>query len=141
MSIDLSVWSEQRPDLPRGLPDPERWQPPEVFPEASWLQDQLTDVPEMGERELDGPWCYETENWLIDVLKCLVEDPRSIPEDVRKKTPSAKHIAYVTLQPIVAGRDGYEMLGRVVRGLARTYQGVWANMDGVAFMPDEGDFF
>jgi hypothetical protein len=141
MSMDLSVWSEECPELPRGLPDVDHWQPPEAASEASEPDVDLDLVPEMGQRELDGPWYYEAEGWLIEVLTCLVEDPRIVPEEVRKKLPLPKHVAYVTLQPIGAGRDGYEMLEKVVRGLAREYRGVWANMDGVAFLPDEGEFF
>jgi hypothetical protein len=141
MSMDLSVWSEKRPELPRGLPEADRWQPPEVSAETNWPDPDLAEVSATGERELDGPWNFESENWLIDVLICLAEDPRRIPEDVRAKMPSARYAAYVSLQPIGAGRDGYAMLERVVRGLAGEYAGVWANMDGVAFAPNEGEFF
>jgi hypothetical protein len=141
MSMDLSVWSEQRPELPRGLPEADRWQPPEVSSEANWPHADLAELTETDERGLDGPWYYVTENWLVEVLIFLVEDPRHIPEDVRAKMPSAKHVAYVTLQPIGAGRDGYEMLERVVRRLACEYAGVWPDMDGAAFTPEEGEFF
>ena len=141
MSMDLSVWSEQRPELPRGLPEAERWQPPDVSSEGNWPQADLAEYSETGERELDGPWYYEAENWLIDVLICVIADHRHILEDVRARMPSAKYVAYVTLEPIGASRDGYEMLERVVRGLASEYAGVWANMDGVAFTPEEGQFF
>jgi hypothetical protein len=55
MSMDLSVWSEQRPDLPRSLPEADRWQPPDVSSEAIWPQVDLAGLPETGERELDGP--------------------------------------------------------------------------------------
>jgi hypothetical protein len=140
MSMDLSVWSEQHPVLPRGLPEADRWQPTEISSEEGFPLPDLTDLAETGERELDGPWYYEGEGWLIEVLLCLVDDRQAIPDDVRKKMPSANYVAYVTLQPIGAGRGGYDMLEKVVRGLASEYGGVWANVDGLAFAPEEGEF-
>ncbi|HEX3626844.1 MAG TPA: hypothetical protein VH280_15640 [Verrucomicrobiae bacterium] len=72
------------------------------------------------------------------VLVMATEDE---PDDaITDKFPKAKHVAYVTLEPIGAGKAGYKMLEEVVRELSRQTGGVWVDSNGEPYSHDEGSF-
>jgi hypothetical protein len=112
MSMDLAVWSERPFELPRQLPHADSWN-------------------SFGEE-----FAFEGDGWQITVL-CASPPP---DQSVTSKLPAARHVAYVTLEPIGADPVGYTMLEEVTRGLSRQTGGVWVAPDGEAYFHDEGAF-
>jgi hypothetical protein len=116
MSMDLAVWSPHPFKLPRGLPDGPG-------------------------RDQDGDeWAFEGPGWHVLVVCGATEDESDVPEPVRARLPLARFAAYVTLEPIGAGPEGYRLLENVVRSLAREYDGVWSDGWAYAYRHDEGPF-
>ena len=113
MSMDLEVWASQPFELPAQLPEPNRWE-------------------QLGDR-----WSVEGEGWQVFIL--IAED--DVPVEIQAKLPGAKHVAYVTLEPIGADKAGYALLEQTVRSLARHSAGVWVDPNGRPFGPDDGLFW
>jgi hypothetical protein len=112
MSMDLAVWSARPFKLPAELPDSKAW------------------------KRTGKEFAFLKKGWQVLVLSSEDE-----PEDnIVEKLPGAAHVAYVTLEPIGAGPDGYKMLETVVRDLARQTGGVWVDSNGEPCLHDEGDF-
>ena len=113
MSMDLSVWSTRDFDLPAALPQSGLW------------------------KRYDHEFAFEAEKWQVLVLAEQSEpDPFVI-----EKLPGASFVAYITLEPIGAGPDGYDFLEAVVRSVARESGGVWVDALGTAaYFHDEGRF-
>jgi hypothetical protein len=112
MSMDLSVWSMTRFDLPAQLPRSDQWE------------------------RYGAEWSFDGSGWQVVVL-VADDNPDSAVTD---RLPAASTVAYVSLEPIGADRTGYEFLERVVRELARSSGGVWVDPNGSVFAPDEGTF-
>ncbi len=112
MSMDITVWSECRFDLPEQLPDADTW-------------------------ARDGSeWAFEGDGWHVLVL--TADDGPD--ESVLERLPNARHVAYVTLEPIGAPHPGYAMLERTIRSLANAVDGLWIDPFGKVNAHDEGDF-
>ncbi len=110
MSMDISVWSECRFDLPKQLPDTDAW-------------------------DHDGSeWAFEGDGWHVLVLTV---DDGSVRE---RLMPKARYVAYVTLEPVGASNLGYAMLERTIRSLANAVDGLWIDPYGNAHRHDQGDF-
>ena len=112
MSMDLEVWSIGEFDLPPQLPSADRWQ------------------------QFDDEFAFDGGVWQVLVLS----EPSEPSSSVSQLLPGATHVAYVTLEPIGAGPDGYDFLEKVVRTLARESLGVWVDPNGSAYRHDEGNF-
>ena len=115
MSMDLSVWSPTRFELPSQLPRAQ-----------SWVR-------------YTNEWNFEGEGWMISVLPTDRSDGDEPDDAVLEKVPDASYVAYVTLEPIGADA-GYKFLEEVVRTLARVTSGVWVDAYGEPFAHDEGQF-
>jgi len=113
MSIDLTVWVQEQVQLPAALPDP-----------ASWTV-------------TESEWAFEGEGWQVLVLPA--DDPPD--EAIATHLPNAKRVFYLTLEPIDAPREAYELLEKTVRVLAAQGQGVWVDPDGEVLKPNEGSFY
>ena len=111
MSMDLAVWSTRPFKLPAELPKSSEW------------------------KQNGKEFAYLKKGWQVLVL-CSKDMP---DENIVEKLPGAAHVAYVSLEPIGAGPDGYKMLETVVRDLARK-SGVWTDPDGEPYSHDEGQF-
>ena len=110
MSMDLQVWSAQPFKFPEQLPKADSW------------------------KRWEDSWQYDGANWLINVS--IEEDE---PDDsVTGKLPTAKHMAFVSLEPIAANAEGYAFLEEVTRGLCRQTGGVWVEPSGEVYFHDEG---
>jgi len=112
MSMDLAVWSERPFELPRQLPKADSW------------------------KCYGKEFAFEGDGWQVTVL-CAID---TADVSVVSKLPTAKHVAYVTLEPIGADAPGYTMLENVVRGLSRQAGGVWVDPSGQGHLHDEGTF-
>lgn len=112
MSMDLAVWSERPFELPRQLPKSDSW--------SSYGEE----------------FAFEGDGWQLTVL-CASDQP---DESVTSKLPAARHVAYITLEPIGADPPGYTMLEEVSRGLSRETGGVGIDPDGEPHFHDEGAF-
>ena len=112
MSMDLSVWSTREFNLPADL-----------LQSTLWKRD-------------DDEFAFETDNWQVLVL---AEESEPEPE-VHQKLPGANFVAYITLEPIGAGTDGYTFLEELVRSLAREVGGVWVDSGGSVYFHDQGSF-
>jgi len=112
MSMDLAVWSRRPFDLPRELPKADSW--------TSYGEE----------------FSFDGDGWQVTVL-CASDEP---DDTITCKLPEAKHVAYVTLEPIGADPSGYTMLEEVTRGLSRQTGGVWIDPDGEVYFHDEGTF-
>ena len=63
------------------------------------------------------------------------------PDFARNLLLDAKHVAYVTLEPIGADDSGYNFLEKVIRQLAEITNGVWVDGLGThAYTAREGSF-
>ena len=113
MSMDLAVWSTRPFNLPAQLPQSKAW------------------------KRAGKEFAFSAKGWHVLVL-CSEEDEPE--ENILIKLPGAAHVAYVTLEPIGAGTDGYSMLEEVVRALARQTGGVWVDRNGEPYSHDEGSF-
>jgi hypothetical protein len=113
MSMDLEVWSEVPFDLPAWLPAQEEW------------------------KQHGEGWSFDGGGWQILVV---LDAPETVPDAVGVRLSRAAHVAYVTLEPIGADREGYILLERVVRTLARQSNGVWVDPYCQPFGADEGTF-
>jgi hypothetical protein len=112
MSMDISVWSTGPFELPNQLPTPRQW------------------------RLYASEWTLDGVGWHIQVLPAE-DDPST---RVLQRLPGASHVAYVTLEPIGADNIGYDLLEKVVRGLAQATSGVWVDPNNEPYFHDEGDF-
>lgn len=111
--MDLSVWSTRPFKLPDQLPKSREW------------------------KRAGKEYAYLKKSWQVLVL-CSEEDEPE--ENILSKLPGAAQVAYITLEPIGAGPDGYKMLEEVVRALARQSGGVWVDPNGEPYFHDEGLF-
>jgi hypothetical protein len=112
MSVDLEVWSSKSFELPKVLPQSDRW------------------------NEMAGEWAFEAAGW--QVLVITDEDEPS--ESVAEALPGATHVAHVTLEPIGATKDAFTFLESVVRSLAKSNNGRWVDADGHVHRHAEGHF-
>src|SRR5687768_8237371 len=112
MSMDLEVWSTRDFNFPVELPRSTVW------------------------TSYDEEFAFEGDGWHVLVLS---EQSEANPSVVHK-LPDANFVAWVTLEPIGAGPDGYAFLEEVVRSVAREVGGVWVDPNGTAYFHDEGSF-
>ena len=112
MSMDLAVWSPREFDFPAELPRSNMW------------------------TRYSEEFAYEGDGWQV-----LVMPEQSEPDaSVVHKLPDAKFVAWISLEPIGAGPDGYAFLEEVVRSVARTVGGVWVDPSYEAYLHNEGSF-
>jgi len=112
MGMDPAVWSTRNFNFPAELPQSGSWE-------------------RYGEE-----FSFEGEGWLVQVLP-----ERSEPDPaIVQVLPGANFVAYVTLEPIGPGPDGYAFLEEVVRSIAREVAGVWVDPSGSAYIHNEGRF-
>lgn len=79
---------------------------------------------------------FDGDGWQVSVLSEQSEPDPSIVHML----PGANFVAYISLEPIGAGPDGYSFLEEVVRSVAREVTGVWVDPSGSAFIHNEGPF-
>lgn len=113
MSMDLEVWSENQFDLETVLDNYNQW-------------DKYGD-------ELS----YDGDGWQVTINLEMTDQPANA---VLEKRPSAKYVAYTSIEPIGANEHGYRFFEETVRALARGSKGLWVDASGEAFGPDEGSF-
>src|SRR5262249_58234479 len=85
-------------------------------------------------------WAFNSGRWQVLVLAAQRTGDNAPDSSILVKIPDAVHVAYVTLEPIRADRDGYALLQKVVRALALATAGVWVDPYGEAYAHDEGQF-
>ena len=121
MSVDLAVWADREFDLPAQLPNAADW--------------KLYEIP-LGPHGVATNHAFETDRWQVTVTTPAdsTNEPRSDAIDSR-----FAHVAHVTLEPIGAPPDGYELLETVVRKLCRDAEGVWIGPDGRVYNADAGE--
>jgi len=112
MSMDLAVWSARDFNFPAELPQTSLW------------------------KRYGEEFAFEEDEWQVLVLPEQSEPHPSIVH----KLPGANFVAYISLEPIDAGPDGYAFLEEVVRSVARKVAGVWIDPSGSAYFHNEGTF-
>jgi hypothetical protein len=115
MSMDSSVWSS-RPFTDTDLPSIGNW------------------------KHYRATIAHEADSWQVEIL--FSNDTQDdCPDFVSGLLPDAKHVAYVTLEPIGADEFGYGFLEKTIRHLARVTNGIWVDGLGThAYGADEGIF-
>jgi hypothetical protein len=113
MSMDLEVWSENPFDLETMLNNPDQW---EIYGDE---------------------WAYEGDGWQVTIN---LSSEAQLPDTITQKMPSAKYVAYITLEPIGAEINAYQYFEKTVRALARGSKGLWIDPYGSAFCAEEGAF-
>ena len=112
MSMDLAVWSTREFNFPAQLPRSSLW------------------------KRYDEEFAFEADEWQVSAL---FEESEPDPVVVRK-LPGATFVAWISLEPIGAGSDGYAFLEEVVRSLTREVAGVWVDPNGDVYFQNEGRF-
>ena len=112
MSMDLGVWSTRDFNFPAQLPRSTLW------------------------KRYNKEFAFEEDRWQVVVLSEQSEPDTSVVH----KLPGAKFVAWISLEPIGAGADGYTFLEEVVRSVAREVGGVWVDPNGFAYFHNEGSF-
>ena len=113
MSMDLEVWSEMPFDLKTMLNKADQWE------------------------QYKEEWAFESDGWQVTVN---LSSESQLPDSISQKMPSAKYVAYVTLEPIGADSEGYIFFEKTIRAIARGSNGLWLDPNGTAFSADEGSF-
>jgi len=72
------------------------------------------------------------------VLVVVAQDKPDGP--VLEKLPAASSVAYISLEPLGAGPEGYAALETTTRHLAEVSRGVWVDPSGTVYRHDEGTF-
>jgi hypothetical protein len=112
MSMDLAVWSTRDFNFPAQLPRSSLW------------------------KRYDEEFAFEADQWQVSVL---FEESEPDPMVV-SKLPDANFVAWISLEPIGAGPDGYAFLEEVVRSVTLEVAGVWVDANGQVYFHNEGRF-